>query len=65
MMPTKTVTIYEIQTKQQVAEYPISIGYLNSYPTDEEFRNMAWDNAVDDGVVDRTSRAQYGIHVGD
>lgn len=53
------VLIINQENKEVVAEYPVSLQGLNYAPSEEEYFNLAWDAAVEDGVVDSEKRSGY------
>ncbi len=53
------VTIIETNSKKAIETYTIHISGMNYTPTDEEYYTSAWNNAVDDGLVDSITREKH------
>ncbi len=53
------VRIIEKSSNNSVAEYPIEL--IND-DLKEDYFDEAWENAVDDGLVDEANRLDYEIH---
>ncbi len=54
----KNVQIIEINTNHVIAEYPIE---LVGDELKEDYFAEAWENAVNDGLVDESKRAEFFI----
>jgi hypothetical protein len=55
------VVVIEKATGRVVAEYPIIVRGQNYDPTDAEHFELAWECAVDDGVVSPSERDKYEL----
>ena len=54
----KNVQIIEISSSHIIAEYPIE---LVGDELKEDYFAEAWENAVDDGLVDESNRSDYEL----
>lgn len=61
----KNVRITEKRTGRVVAMYPIQMQGANYTPSANEYIALAWDNAVDDKLVDAERRDDYSFEVKD
>ncbi len=57
----KKVQISDRNSGRIIAEYPIVLEILSASPTD--YCKEAWENAIDEGVVDPTRTARYEVEV--
>ncbi len=53
----RKVTIIDKPSKQIVAEYPVKLSGGEHFK--EDYFDEAWENAIDDGLVDKSKRADY------
>ncbi|PSJ15810.1 hypothetical protein [Nitrosomonas supralitoralis] len=58
----KNVQIIEKSSGHIVAEYPV-IEELIDDLSEEEYIEEAWDNAVEEGLVEETNRDNYDIEI--
>lgn len=56
------VQIIKIASNNLIAEYSIE---LVDDSVEEDYFDEAWDNAVDDGLVEESSRLEYSIQFAD
>jgi hypothetical protein len=61
----KNVIITEIKTGRIVAAYKLNIRGANYTPTEKDFIEGAWENAVDDKMVDAKRKADYSFELKD
>jgi len=59
------VSIVERSTGKVVAIYPVSFQGLNYVPSDQEYFDLAWRSAVDDGVVEENKSEDYEFKKGE
>ena len=57
----KNVQIIEKSSGHIVAEYPIIIEVIDT--EDEDYIEDAWENAVEEGLVDEDNRDNYDIEI--
>jgi hypothetical protein len=57
------VNILETKSGKVVATYQVSLGGFNYTPSDEEYFNVAWSNAVDDGLIPDDERDNYSFKI--
>ena len=62
-MPPRPIT--ETKTGRVVAMYPINVKGQNYTPGAEEHIDLAWENAVDDRLVDAKRKTGYSFQVRD
>lgn len=60
-MMLKKVQISDRNSGRIIAEYPIVLEILGVSPMD--YCKEAWENAIDEGVVDPTRTARYEVEV--
>jgi hypothetical protein len=58
------VTITENATEKIIATYPIVLGGLNYTPTEAQYKDQAWENAIEDKLVSADGRNEYTITLG-
>ncbi len=58
----KTIQIIEKSSGLIVAEYPY-IAELVEDVSEEEYCNDAWENAIDEGLVDEDKRSEYLVEI--
>lgn len=59
------VLIVEKSTGKVVAMYPVFLQGLNYTPSDQEYFDLAWRSAVDDGVVEEEKSKDYEFRKGE
>jgi hypothetical protein len=59
----KNVTITDTRTGKEVFTYPISIQGVNYDPSNYEYDDMAWSNAVADNLVKAEDRAHFSFRI--
>lgn len=59
----KNVLITEKKTGRFVAMYPIVIHGMNYTPSENEYIARAWDDAIDDKLVDAKREDDYSFEV--
>jgi hypothetical protein len=59
----KNVVITEIKTGRIVAAYKLNIRGANYAPTEQDFMEGAWENAVDDKIVDANRKGDYSFEL--
>ncbi len=55
------VLIIETGTKHVVATIPVVLQGMNYTPSEQEYFSEAWKCAVEDGMVEKDSRAKYSF----
>lgn len=55
------VRIIERESRKHIFTYPIHHRGLNYKPTEEEYFKLAWQNAVEDGLVDKDRKGDYVV----
>jgi len=55
------VLIVERNSGQVVAQYPVELQGLNYTPSEQEYFNLAWQNAIEDGIVDHNKLEEYEL----
>jgi hypothetical protein len=59
----KNIQIIENSSGRIVAQYPIIIELIDT--SDKDYFNDAWENAVEEGLVDEENRDNYDIEIVD
>ena len=57
----KKVLIQEIVTGNVITIDEINLKAVNYVPDDKEWFDLAWGNAVEDGLVNEEDKAKYSI----
>lgn len=53
------VQIIEHDTGALIGEFPIVYKLIDSNPTEKDYQDIAWDCAVEDGLVKNENRKKY------
>jgi hypothetical protein len=59
---TKTVQILN-SSGVLIVEYPINLRILGANIMDNDFFDLAWETAIEDGLVDESSRSAYAFNI--
>ena len=57
----KNVRIRERKNNEVIGEFPITIE--TEHPTDDDFYQYAWDNAVSQSIADENRRSDYDFEI--
>ena len=57
------VLIIETETGRTVARIPVILQGMNYTPSEQEYFDLAWRNAVDDETVDEARRDAYSFRL--
>ena len=57
------VQIVALESNEVIVTYPMVVSGQNFHTQVKDFHNIAWGNAVADGLVDANDREKYTFHL--